>query len=210
MCVRYYVEPKSALLPLVERARRSVLAGRMIVQIGKPMRMTGEIRPTDIAAVLAPDKSGGISVFPMLWGFIVPESDAPIVNCRIETADHKPLWKDSWYRRRCVIPASWYYEWEHYSDVQGKTRTGRRYAVQPKSKNVTWLAGLYRFEERRGIQVPVFTVLTQETTGALRELHSRMPVVLQKEAVRDWIRPDSDPKQIAEKTEPEMVAEKAG
>ncbi|WP_303821627.1 SOS response-associated peptidase family protein [Ruminococcus flavefaciens] len=47
----------------------------------------------------------------MVWGFTHKSTPKLLANCRVETADSKPLWRGSWYRRRCVIPASWYYEW---------------------------------------------------------------------------------------------------
>ena len=94
MCMRFYVEP-AVFRPYIDRAKRLPLADQIIVSLGKPLTMSGELYPTDVAAVLAPDKSGGIGAFPMLWGFTVPETGAPVVNCRLESADYKPLWKDS-------------------------------------------------------------------------------------------------------------------
>ena len=210
MCTRFYVEP-AAFRPLIERALRGSLADQMMRSLAKPLTMSGEIHPTEIAAVLAPDKSGGIAVFPMLWGFSVPETGAPIVNCRLESADYKPLWKDSWFRRRCIIPASWYYEWEHFASPDGKKRiTGAKYLIQPEGQTTTWLAGLYRFEEYRGIQVPVFAVITRKPSESVSTLHDRMPLMLDRKSIADWIRPDSDPAKIAERALIKMVTEKAG
>ena len=52
------------------------------------------------AAVLAPNKQGNVAVFPMIWGFTHESTPKPLINCRIETADQKPLWKeyDKWIR----------------------------------------------------------------------------------------------------------------
>ena len=208
MCTRFYVEP-AVFCPYIDRAKRLSLADRIIVSLGKPLTMSGELHPTDVAAVLAPDKNGGIGVFPMLWGFTVPETGAPVVNCRLESADYKPLWKDSWYRRRCVIPASWYYEWEHFSSPDGKKRmTGAKYAVQPEGGDVTWLAGLYRYETHGGIQVPVFAVITRPADEHVSALHDRMPLILNKESIADWIRPDGDPNEIVKRAPVHMMTEK--
>ncbi len=49
--------------------------------------MSGNIRPTDMAAVLAPNKQGSMAVFPMIWGFTHEASEKPIVNCRVESAN---------------------------------------------------------------------------------------------------------------------------
>jgi len=110
--------------------------------------MTGEIRPTDMAAVIAPNKQGQKAVFPMLWGFYEESLHKPLVNCRIETAKVKPLLKDSWKQYRCVIPALYYFEWKHYTDDKAKVRTGDKYSIQPCGSEVTYFAGLYRIEEK--------------------------------------------------------------
>ena len=128
--------------------------------------MLGEMRLTDVVAVLAPNKEGNVSVFPMIWGFSHEAADAPIVNCCLETASHKEMWKDSWFRRRCVIPCSCYFEWEHFRSPDGKRKkTGDKYSIQPIGSDHTYLAGLYRFDEHGGMQVPVFSVLTRTPTA---------------------------------------------
>ena len=71
------------------------------------------------------------------------------------------------------------------------------------------LAGLYRIEERRGLQVPVFSVLTRDATEELRSIHDRMPLILQREDISKWIRPDGNPHEICRKAMTEMCLEKA-
>ena len=209
MCTRFYVEPAS-YQSLITRAQRIQLANDMMVKLGKPLTMCGEMRPTDVAAVLAPNKDGNVSVFPMLWGFSHEATDAPIVNCRLETADKKEMWKDSWFRRRCVIPCSWYFEWEHFRSPDGKrSKVGDKYLIQPKGAESTLLAGLYRIEERKGLQVPVFSVLTRDATEELRAIHDRMPLILRREDVAAWVRPDGNPLEISQRALKEMCFEKA-
>lgn len=208
MCTRYYVEP-ATFRPYIDRAARIPLAHQMMIALSKPLTMCGEMHPTDIAVVFAPDKNGGIAVFPMMWGFTVPETGAPIVNCRLESADYKPLWKDSWFRRRCVIPASWYYEWEHFASPDRKKRiTGAKYAIQPEGETVTWLAGLYRFEEHRGLQVPVFAVLTRQPSDSVKKLHDRMPLMISQKDIENWVKPDWEPYEVAEQGLTELCCEK--
>ena len=168
------------------------------------------MRPTDVIAVLAPNKDGRMAVFPMLWGFSHEATDAPIVNCRLETASQKEMWKDSWFRRRCVIPCSWYFEWEHFRSPDGKrSKVGDKYLIQPKDSHMTMLAGLYRIEERNGVNCPVFSVLTHDAFGELMGIHDRMPVILQREDVSAWIRPDGNPGEISQRALKEMCWEKA-
>ena len=62
-----------------------------------------------------------------------------------------------------MIPASWYYEWGippsevgyHNANEQRNIKK-EKYAIQPEGAEITYLAGLYRFEEHRGIQIPMF------------------------------------------------------
>ena len=136
-----------------------------------------------------------MAVFPMVWGFTHEATPKPIINCRIETADQKALWKDSWFKRRCIIPASWYYEWGvPPSEVGFRNANEQRcikkekYVIQPEGANITYLAGLYRYEEHCGMQVPVFSVLTRESVAPVRTIHDRMPLILTKEEVRPWVR----------------------
>ena len=210
MCTRFYVE-SAQFAPLITRAQKLELANSIMVKLGKPLFMSGELRPTDVAAVLAPNKDGRMAVFPMLWGFSHEATDAPIVNCRLETASQKEMWKDSWFRSRCVIPSSLYFEWEHFRSPDGKKKkVGDKYLIQPKDSHTTLLAGLYRIEERNGVNCPVFAVITRDATEELRSIHDRMPVILRREDITVWVRPDGNPQEIAEKGLAEMCLEKAG
>lgn len=209
MCTRFYVEP-AYYAPIITRAQKLKLADDMMRHLGKPLTMSGEMRPTDVTAVLAPNKEGRVAVFPMIWGFSHEATDAPIVNCRLETASQKEMWKDSWFRRRCVIPCSWYFEWEHFRSPDGKrSKVGDKYLIQPKDSHTTMLAGLYRFEERNGLQVPVFSVLTRDAIGKLRGIHDRMPLMINKDDVEDWIKPNGSPGDISKRAITNVVIEKA-
>ena len=209
MCTRFYADMKS-LTGYVSEAQKLRLTKLIMNAMSRPAKMSGEIRPTDMAAVLAPNKQGDMAVFPMIWGFTVGASSKPLINCRIETADSKPLWKDSWYRRRCVIPASWYYEWGVPPSDDGLQNKKQKYAIQPEGSEITYLAGLYRFEEHGGVQIPMFTVLTREAVSPVSSIHDRMPVILGKDSLNEWIRPDGDPNRIAKTALTKMMMEKAG
>jgi putative SOS response-associated peptidase YedK len=58
------------------------------------------------------------------------------------------------------------------------------------------------------MQVPIFSILTKEAAGIVKDIHNRMPVILDKDSLRDWIRPDGDPSAIVERTLTKMVFEK--
>ena len=208
MCCRCYVKQSEFALPYIERAENSALAARLREALGARFISEGEARPTDLLAVIAPDKRGDPAAFPMVWGFSRAGSSAPIVNARVETATVRPAFSDSWARRRCVIPASHYFEWAHLTDpATGKKKTGDKYMIRPKDAHETLLAGLYRTETRNGLTVPVFTVLTGEAADGIRFIHDRMPVILPEDAVGAWIAPDGDPARVLARALTEMVFE---
>ena len=187
MCCRYYIDPDSEVEPYIRAAERSPLKERLERGLSKPMLTSGEVRPTDLVPVIAPDKSRIPTVFPMVWGFHLPDSKVPIINARVETAHEKTTFRDSWENRRCVIPASYYFEWEHLTTASGKKKTGEKFRIQPKESGIIFFAGLYRIEEIKGVKVPVFTILTTEAAEEIRFIHDRMPVMLAEDDADRWV-----------------------
>ena len=207
MCCRYYMEQSPELRPFVETAKRSALTKRMTDKLARPLISAGEVRPTDMVPVVALSRSRSRSVFPMIWGYSGFAS--PLINARAESAGTKPAFRDSWNCRRCIVPASWYYEWEHLLLADGKTRTGAKYLIQPKGKTVTFLAGLYRIETRNGLSFPSFVILTREPGEELKRIHNRMPVILPEEALERWLDPGTNPETVLALSLTDMTAEKA-
>ncbi len=204
------MEMSPELKPFVDRAMRSPLLEGMTASLGKPLKTMGEIRPTDIVPVVAPAaKTQAPAVYPMFWGFTNPKGGSPLLNARVETAMHKPFWKAAWTSRRCVIPASYYFEWEHLLLPNGTRKVGQKYMIRPGNGAVAYLAGLYQIEEKRGFKLPVFTVLTREPGEGIRFIHDRMPVILPNEMVKAWLDPGGEPAEIAERAITDMNFEKA-
>ena len=205
------METSPELRPYIEAANRSSLKDRLVSKLARPLVTEGEVRPTDLVPVIAPSsKSQEPTVFPMVWGFTIPRWQTSLFNARVESATEKPTFKESWEKRRCIVPASWYYEWEHLINAStGKSKTGDKYMIQAKGSNVIYLAGLYRLEEIAGIQVPVFTILTREPSDEIRFIHDRMPVMLPKEYIRECVNPNGKPEEIIRAAQTEMVFEVA-
>ena len=206
MCYRYFMEESPELRPFVEAARHSALERRMVSQLGRPLITSGEVRPTEIAVVSAPNRHGQKAVFPMVWGF--SGHSAMLFNARVETAGVKPSFRESWERRRCIVPASWYFEWEHFQSPDGKKKTGDRYSIRPKDEKITLLAGLYRMEEKDGMLFPHFTILTRDAAKEILFIHDRMPVILNTQDAAAWLDPQTDPatvKMIAGRARTDMI-----
>ena len=203
MCTRFFIEPDTEeFREIIAQARESRLLKRLI-QMGSPMLTSGEIRPSNVVPVIAPNRDGRRTAYPMKWGFSMPGRPL-LVNARSETAGEKPTFKEAWERHRCIIPASWYYEWEHLVNSSGQKKSGDKYMIQPAGETVTWLCGLYRIEDG----LPVFTVLTREPSESVRQIHDRMPLILPGSMVDDWIDPSGDPGEMLRYALTDMMTER--
>lgn len=134
---------------------------------------TGEIFPTDLAPVLMPEKDK-IAAHLINWGYPSFHGKGVIINARSETVREKPMFKTSLAVRRCVIPSTGFYEWD-----EGK----KKFLFNLPNTGVLYMAGLYNeFEgENR------FVILTTNSNKSVSDVHDRMPVVLVKSRMEDWL-----------------------
>ena len=206
MCCRYFIrESDPDLLPIIDAALKSPLIARYAKVRPAPLVRFGEVKPADLIAVIASDRQQKTAVFPMTWGFTVPGRSAPIINARSETASEKQSFADAWKQHRCIIPASWYYEWQHLPTEDGRKTTTTKYAIQPENETITFLCGLYRIENG----LPAFVVLTRDPCDDIAHIHDRMPLILSKGAIRDWVNPTVKAEDVLPYAVTSMAAEKA-
>ena len=206
MCTRYALEKDlPELKEIADEVLQSLLAQRFVTTHARPIVTSGEVRPTDIVPVIAPNAKGLKTVFPMQWGFLNKDNKRTLFNARVETAGEKPTFKDAWQSHRCIIPASYYFEWAHFKSPDGREKTGDRFAIQPSGCTLTWLCGLYRIENG----YPVFVILTKAPTVELSKIHDRMPLMLPKDRIEDWINPSSNPEELLSYALTDMIIEKA-
>jgi len=204
MCVRFYIDRSNDELDdIVNKARHTKLADRFAIDCN-PMSTEGEIRPADVVPVIAPNPFMVPSLYPMKWGYRNGDKGTLLFNARSESADSKPTFREDWARRRCIVPASYYFEWEHLTDAKGHKRTGAKYLIQPKGYSITWLCGLYHIVDG----FPYFVILTREPGESVRMIHDRMPLILPKELIPKWTDPGTDPKQLLSHALTDMVTEK--
>lgn len=150
-----------------------------------PVQTGGDVAPTDVAAVIASSRRLEPGVFAMRWGY-AGAGGAPVINARSETAHERPMFADGMKNRRCLIPASWYYEWER----RGRERV--RYAIRPEGTGLMYMAGVYRVTQA-GAQ---FAVLTRGAAPDIAFIHPRMPVILPRDALAAWIDPRRDGREL--------------
>ena len=170
MCVRYYIREEDSASDLQEIMDQLNRKGQIV--------KTGEIFPSDTVPVIANSKSMQPIPFAMPWGFTMPDGKL-IINARSETAAEKPMLRDGMQQRRCLLPASHYFEWEK------RQREKIKYAIKPSGSNMLFMAGLYRIEGNKAR----FTILTRTPADSISFIHDRMPVILPKEAMHDWLNP---------------------
>ncbi len=213
MCCRYYIDDGAdELLPYFEAAEQSSLTEKLVAKLGKALITKGEVRPTDMVAGIALNKRGMMATFPMVWGYTNRGAKGPVFNARSETAGEKPLFKDGWVNHRCIIPASYFFEWGIRGEDPDDGKAGKqktKFAIQSKNATVTWLAGIYRIEENNGLRYPAFTILTRAAAGEMTSIHDRMPIIFRKEQIPDWLAPGIDPVQTIRRATTELVVEKA-
>ena len=200
MCGRYYLENTIETESFIEKMMKSPLVRRW--NATSAVLTSGEMHPTDVVPVIASNRAGNQSVFPMKWGYT---GKTLLINARVETASEKPTFRGDWKMHRCIVPASYYFEWEHIKGDNGKSSAGSKYVIQPKDASVTWLCGLYRMENG----LPHFVILTKPAAEDICFIHDRMPLIMPEDIVSEWIKPEADHDTMVKEALNAMVAEKA-
>lgn len=139
----------------------------------------GEIFPTNVAPILK-QKNNQIRSDLSIWGFPRFQSNTGvIINARSETAAERPMFKKSLRERRCVVPSTGFYEW---------SQNGRKikFRFRLPDEDTLYMAGIYNEFKGEGR----FVILTTKANVSIADVHNRMPVILQKNMVEDWIHND--------------------
>lgn len=136
---------------------------------------TGEIFPTNKAPVLL-QENGKLMPEAVKWGFPNSHNKGVIINARAETAPEKTMFRKSLEAKRCIIPSCGFYEWSHAGP---KTK----YQFNLPDEGALYMAGLWNdFNgERR------FIILTTAANQSIENIHNRMPVVLARQEMDQWL-----------------------
>ncbi len=133
------------------------------------------VAPTQAAPVVRLGSDGEHESLSIKWGFTPRQSPvAPLINARVETAAHRNSFRESFRHRRCLVPATGFYEWKSRGEpILFRRRTGDVFA----------LAGLWT-SERDDLK---FTLLTGPAQDPVVDIHHRMPIILPVEARPAWL-----------------------
>jgi putative SOS response-associated peptidase YedK len=155
------------------------------------LRPRFNIAPTqNVWAIRSTTRHRGCEWVMLRWG-LVPSwlkslTGPPLINARAETVAEKPSFRTAFRRRRCLIPADGFYEWQ---------------ALTPKLKQPQYItlrsnqpfafAGLWEsWQAPDGSRIESCTILTTSANALMQQFHDRMPVILTPEEFAPWLDPE--------------------
>lgn len=160
------------------------------------------IAPTQLVAVIRQDTRGRRYLGYLRWGLIPSwakdaSSGSRMINARAETVHEKPAFRHAFRSRRCIIPASGFYEWQ--------TEAGKKQPlyIRMKDDGPMIFAGLWEsWRSPEGEIVESCTILTTTSNSLIRPIHDRMPVILDRSAWDIWLSPDAAREQLTTHLQP--------
>lgn len=156
-----------------------------VQEITDDLEPSFNIAPTDNVAVVL--NNGVKQLVAMRWGLVPfwatdPKIASKHINARAETLTVKPAFRDAFKRRRCLVVADGFFEWQK----QGATKIPLFIHLEPDRP--FGFAGLYEiWAPPLGEKLVTCTIITTEPNELVRPIHDRMPVILPKDAEDFWL-----------------------
>ena len=155
------------------------------------------VAPTDPVYAVADTKDDVRRLGTFRWGLVPfwaddPKVGARMINARAETLLDKSAFRDSFERRRCLVPADGFYEWEAVPGAKKK----QPWYIRRADGDVLAFAGLWSSwrpkDQPDAPRLVTCSIVTTEANAAISGIHDRMPVVLPPEAWDAWLDPGND------------------
>ncbi|HEY7143887.1 MAG TPA: SOS response-associated peptidase [Streptosporangiaceae bacterium] len=136
------------------------------------------------------------------WGLVPswakdPSIGSRMINARAETVDSKPAYRKAFARRRCLLPADGYYEWQP-AKIGAKT-VKQPFFISRRDGGSLAMAGLYELWRDRDMPddhpnawMWTATIITTDAPDELGRIHNRMPMIIDKDHWADWLDPAND------------------
>jgi putative SOS response-associated peptidase YedK len=181
--------------------------------------MTRDQRPSESAERDARDGADGRSASDgpsgvarelrvVRWGLVPfwakdPKIGSRMINARAETVSSKPAFRHAFKRRRCLLPADGYYEWQRPDGTEADTPAGKGpkqpYFICRGDGGPLAFAGLYELwrdaalpDDHERAWLWTTTIITTSAPDELGEIHDRMPMVIEPDRWADWLDPAAD------------------
>lgn len=121
-----------------------------------------------------------------LWGF--PLDKKLVFNARSESIFDKRMFSEAVRKRRCLVPANLFYEWQGKEKIKHEVRTGDK---------IMYLGGIYsKYSNDKGEPEDRFSIITQASEGNMLEIHSRSPLIVSRDNLRNYINPETSEAEI--------------
>lgn len=180
MCGRYYID--EGMAEELEKLLQQIDVSLDWVKKGR------DLHPGELAPVIA-DGQEGLRLELQHWGLPGFSKGRVIFNARSETVLEKRMFQDGIRRRRAVIPARWFYEWN---------RAKEKVTFFREEAPILYMAGFYNLYE----DGPRFVILTAPANTSMKDTHDRMPLILKAEDVLSWMKDDGQLRRYLEKVPP--------
>jgi len=142
----------------------------------------GERRPALVRWGLVPSWTKDLAALPLFF------------NARSETAPQKPAFRGAFRHRRCLIPASGFYEWRRPPEGLEKTQKKQPFYLRPRGRAVVAFAGLWdEWADANGNLLDSAAILTTAANADVASIHDRMPVVIAPADYDRWLGLDGEP-----------------
>jgi putative SOS response-associated peptidase YedK len=162
---------------------------RMRFPLGESVeiRTRFNVAPGDDVLAVTTDRDGAPRGELLRWGLVPFWADDPrtgykMINARAETIAERPAFRDALKTRRCLIVADGFYEWQSRAGLPKQPWWITRADGAPFA-----FAGLWATWRRDDAALRTCTIVTTEANGAVRDLHDRMPVILDPAAEEAWL-----------------------
>ena len=165
------------------------------------IRRRFNVAPGDQVLTVTTDRDGAPRGDVLRWGLVPHWADDPqtlglkLINARSETMAEKPAFRDAFARRRCLVVADGFYEWEKRPDAT----TQAWWVTRPDERPFAF-AGLWATWRGRPDVEPLrtCTIVTTHASPALAHIHDRMPVILPPDAEEAWLDGATSPDTLRE------------
>lgn len=129
------------------------------------------------------------------WGFTPSFAKKPLINARLESILEKQTFIEPFKRKRCLIPATSFYEFKEVDSQEKK----ERWQIAVTDLDIFSIAGICeRYDNEDGSSTLTYSMLTKDSVGQMADIHHRVPVILNKQTEREYLNLKTDPNQLQE------------
>ena len=177
MCARYYIQESiyEDIEPLVGA-------------VEEEERITGDVHPSECPPIIVFDQKPVLTT-KIAWGYPARKGKGLLINARAETVMEKPTFRNGIRHRRCLLPASGFYEWDAEKN---------KVECRAKKDGSLFLAGCYDvFDNER-----YFTIITTTANESMQLIHDRMPLMIGMEDAGEWLSGEGYPELLKRQMPP--------